>query len=360
MGEETPRGPVARGTIMQMVAIGIVASALGIALGLIIDWFPTQASKQAEKIDTFWDVLLIVSVPVFVLVAIVVLYSIRAFRMRPGEELLDGPPIHGNTRLEIVWTAIPAVILVVLCGYAYAILHDIEKAPAAGNELKVQVYGQQFAWTFEYREGGKKVNTTRLYIPEGRSVKFEVHSMDVLHDFWIPAMRMKIDAVPGITTNYRITPTKTGTYPIVCAELCGLGHAFMRQTAYVLPAAKFDTWLKGKLNPAPATAGGGTGGTQTAAADGKALFAKGNANGATACGACHALADAGTPGGVGPDLDKVLAGKDEAFIKESIVNPGKVIAAGYPANVMPPNYEQLLSPAELDALVQYVLKATQK
>lgn len=357
MGEET-RGPVARGTIVQMVVIGSVASALGIALGLIIDWFPTQASKQADKIDTFWDVLLIVSVPVFVLVAIVVLYSVRTFRMKPGEELLDGPPIHGNTRLEIVWTAIPAVILVVLCGYAYAILHDIEKAPAAGNELKVQVYGQQFAWTFQYREGGKKVDTTRLYIPEGRSVKFEVHSKDVLHDFWIPAMRMKIDAVPGITTSYRITPTKTGSYPIVCAELCGLGHAFMRQTAYVLPPAKFDSWLKGKLNPAPAAAAGG--GTQTAAVDGKALFTKGNANGATACGACHQLADAGTAGGVGPDLDKVLAGKDAAFIKESIVNPGKEIAAGYPANVMPPNYEQLLSPAELDALVQYVLKATQK
>jgi cytochrome c oxidase subunit 2 len=340
-----------------MGVIGLVASALGIALGLIIDWFPTQASKQADKIDTFWDVLLIVSVPVFVLVTIVVLYSIRTFRMRPGEELLDGPPIHGNTRLEIVWTAIPAVILVVLCGYAYAILHDIEKAPAAGNELKVQVYGQQFAWTFQYREGGKKIDTTRLYLPEGRSVKFEVHSKDVLHDFWIPAMRMKIDAVPGITTSYRITPVRTGSYPIVCAELCGLGHAFMRQTAYVLPEAKFNTWLKGKLQPAPAAqAGGGA----APAADGKALFAKGNSNGATACAACHQLADAGSPAGVGPDLNKVLASKDEAFIKESIVAPGKEIAAGYPAGVMPPNYGQVLSPAELEALVTYVFKATRK
>jgi len=343
-----------------MVVVGLVASALGIALGLIIDWFPTQASTQAEKIDGFWDLLVIVSVPVFVLVCVVVLYSIKAFRMRPGEELLDGPPIHGNTRLEIVWTTIPAVILVVLCGYAYAILHDIEKAPAAQPELKVQVYGQQFAWTFQYREGGKKLDTTRLYIPQGRSVKFEVHSKDVLHDFWIPEMRMKIDAVPGITTHYRITPTKTGSYPIVCAELCGLGHAFMRQTAYVLPEAKFKAWLAGKLNPGAAGGGAAGGGAAAPAADGKAIFTKGSSNGAAACGSCHQLADAGTPAGIGPDLDKALAGKDAAFVKESIVDPNKVIAPGYPANVMPPNFGQVLSPAELDAVVQYVFKATRK
>jgi cytochrome c oxidase subunit 2 len=328
-----------------MGVIGLVASALGIALGLIIDWFPTQASKQADKIDTFWDVLLIVSVPVFVLVTIVVLYSIRTFRMRPGEELLDGPPIHGNTRLEIVWTAIPAVILVVLCGYAYAILHDIEKAPAAGNELKVQVYGQQFAWTFQYREGGKKIDTTRLYLPEGRSVKFEVHSKDVLHDFWIPAMRMKIDAVPGITTHFRVTPDKVGSYPIVCAELCGLGHAFMRQTAYVMPEAKFNDWLQKQINP-PAAAPG------AAAPDGKAVF---NANG---CNSCHTLADAGASGNVGPNLDKALAGKDDAFIKESIVDPNKEIAKGFPADVMPPNFGQIIKPAEIDALVAYLAKVT--
>jgi cytochrome c oxidase subunit 2 len=340
--------------MVQMAVIGLVASALGIALGLIIDWFPTSASTQADDIDTLWDVLLIVSVPIFVLVSIVVVFSVKEFRQRPGEELLDGPPIHGNTRLEVVWTAIPAIILVVLCGYAYKVLHDIEKAPAnAAQELKVQVYGQQFTWTFEYREGGKKIKTTRLYLPEGRSVKFEVHSKDVLHDFWIPAMRMKIDAVPGITTHFRVTPTKTGRYPIVCAELCGLGHAFMRQTAYVLPEAKFKDWLDKKLNP-PAAAGGGGG------VDGKTIFLKGTSNGATACGQCHQLADAGTPKGIGPVLDDVLKGKDPAFIKESIVDPGKEVAKGFPANVMPPNYGEVLSPEELDAVVKYLSDVTSK
>jgi cytochrome c oxidase subunit 2 len=346
-GEETPRGPVSRATIVQMVVIGLIASALGIALGLIIDWFPTSASTQADKIDTFWDVLLIVSVPVFVLVSIVVVFSVKEFRQRPGEEQLDGPPIHGNTRLEVVWTAIPAIILVVLCGYAYKVLHDIEKAPAnAAQELKVQVYGQQFTWTFEYREGGKKIKTTRLYLPEGRSVKFEVHSKDVLHDFWIPAMRMKIDAVPGITTSFRVTPSRVGRYPIVCAELCGLGHAFMRQTAYVLPEAKFKDWLDKQLNPPAAPAGGG------AAPDGKAVFA---ANG---CGACHTLADAGSTGQVGPDLDKVLKGADPADIKEDIVDPNKEIAKGFPADTMPPNFGEIIKPEEIDALVAYLAKVT--
>jgi cytochrome c oxidase subunit 2 len=345
-----------------MVVIGLAASAIGIALGLIIHWFPPVASTQADKIDTLWDVLVIVSVPIFVLVTVVVVYAVHLFRMRPGEENLDGPPIHGNTKLEVIWTAIPAALLVSLCTYAYVVLHDIEKAPAASAaepELKVDVYGEQFAWTFQYQAGGKKFTTTRLYLPVDRSVRFAIHSKDVLHDFWVPAFRMKLDTVPGITGHYRVTPKKVGTYPVVCAELCGLGHAFMRSTVYVLPKAKYAAWLKQQTSPAQAAAGGGAAGA-AAKPDGKAIFTKGTSSGATACGSCHKLADAGTAGGVGPDLDTALKGKDAAFIKESIVDPNKEIAKGYPANVMPPNFGQVLSPQELDAVVQYLVKTTSK
>ena len=104
-----------RAQVRQMLLIGAVASVLGIALALLIDWFPVPASEQAGPIDTLWDVLLIASVPVFVLVETIVLYCAIKFRMRPGEELKDGPPIHGNTKLEIIWTAIPAILLVGLC-----------------------------------------------------------------------------------------------------------------------------------------------------------------------------------------------------------------------------------------------------
>src|SRR4051795_1271336 len=133
MGEESTRaeadprgGRGGRRTIPKMVIVGLIASILGIALGLVIDWFPVQGSSQAKKIDTFWDVLIIFSVPVFVLVTTVVLFAVRDFRMRPGQENMDGPPIHGNTRLEVVWTAIPAILLVSLCTYAYIVLHDAE------------------------------------------------------------------------------------------------------------------------------------------------------------------------------------------------------------------------------------------
>src|SRR4051795_8652475 len=150
-----PDRPHARADWRQMVAVGIVASALGIAAGLLINWFPVSASEEAKEIDTLWDVLIIFSVPVFVGVTVVVLFSVVKFRMRPGEELLDGPPIHGNTRLEVIWTAIPAIILVGLCTYAFVILEDVESTPA--NAMNVRVVGEQFAWTFYYQRDGKEV-----------------------------------------------------------------------------------------------------------------------------------------------------------------------------------------------------------
>lgn len=364
MGEEH-RPRTSRRTIVQMVVVGLVASIIGVLWGLYIDWFPVQASSQAKKIDDLWDLMLVFAVPVFVLVVVVVLFAVKEFRQRPGEELLDGPNIHGSTKLEIIWTTVPALVIFVLVGYSAVTLSDIEAAPAnAAQELKVDVYGEQFAWTFKYKGiDGKPVNTTRLYLPVNQSVKFNVHSKDVIHDFWIPAMRMKIDAVPGITTSYRITPIREGAYPIVCAELCGLGHAVMRQTAYIMPPAKFTAWLKSKGAPAAAATTGGGGSAAapaTAAIDGKTLFTKGNGE-SIACGSCHQLAAAGTPaGGIGPDLDKVLPGQTPVMIKESILKPQAQIAKGYPPNVMPPNFGETLKPEEVDALVQYLVDSTKK
>jgi cytochrome c oxidase subunit 2 len=329
-----------------MVIHGLIASAIGIVIGLSIHWFPDEASKQAGSVDHLYKVLIVVSVPVFVTVMIIVLFSVVNFRMRPGEENLDGPPIHGNTRLEIIWTAIPAVMLVALCSYAWVVLTDIEKPQA--NEMRVNVTGQQFAWTFEYPQAaGKPVKSNVLVLPENQPVRFYVKALDVIHDFWVPAFRMKIDAVPGIETKYRITPTRLGTYPVVCAELCGLGHSVMRSTARVVAPADFKTWLAAKQAPAP---GGGGGGAKP---DGKTLFTDGNGT-ATACSACHTLKDAGTNGTTGPDLDKVLAGKDAAFVKASILTPDAQIAPGYQGGIMPKNYGDTLSAQEVDALVTYL------
>ena len=338
-----------RHPIIQMVIIGAIASAIGIALGLWIDWFPADAAKQDGPIDTLYDVLMIVSVPIFVGVMTVILYSVWAFRMRPGQENEDGAPIHGNTRLEVVWTAIPAIILVSLSSYAYAVLHDIEKVKK--DELVVQVTGEQFAWSYSYPQaGGKAVKSTALYLPKDRPVRFDVRTKDVLHDFWVPAFRMKIDAVPGITTHIRVTPTELGTYPVVCAELCGLGHATMRSTAYVVSPARFEAWLAKQGQPTTG-AGGGTG--KPSQADLVAL-GKDTFTGDGGCAGCHALADAGSTATTGPDLDTTLKGKDDAFIRTSIVDPNAVIAKGFSAGIMPQSFGQSLSQQQLDGLVAYL------
>src|SRR3954462_13518157 len=260
-----------RRTAAQMIIVGVVASVLGVIAGLLIHWFPPAASTQADKIDTLWDVLIIASVPFFVLVTVVIAFSVLNFRMRPGEEGIDGPPIHGSTRLEVIWTAIPAIIIVGLVPYAYVVLRDIEDAPAAGNERVVRVFGEQFAWTFEYNEGGRRFRNAQLYLPAGESVKFDVQSKDVIHDFWVPDFRMKIDAVPGITTSYRVTPKTSaiGDHQIVCAELCGLGHAFMRQTAHVMSPADFRAWVRKAGAP---QGGGGASGAAGGAANAKQIF----------------------------------------------------------------------------------------
>jgi cytochrome c oxidase subunit 2 len=352
-----------RHPLAQMIVIGVVASAIGIVLALAIDWFPTQASSQAPKIDNLFDVLLVVSVPIFVLVEVVVLFSVWKFRMRPGEELKDGVPIHGNTKLEVVWTTIPALLLVGLCSYAYVVLRDIEKAQP--NTMVVNVTGEQFAWTFEYppeRSGAKPVSSDQLYLPKGRPVRFNVRSRDVIHDFWVPNFRMKIDAVPGITTHYRITPTRLGTYAVVCAELCGLGHAAMRDNAHVITPAAFRAWMAKQRAPAGGAAPGGApsgspNSTADLAANGKQVFTQGAQ---PPCASCHTLADAASTGTTGPNLNTVLKGKNAAFIRQSIQNPNAQIAKGFAAGIMPPSYGSTLSPQELNALVAYLEKVAAK
>jgi cytochrome c oxidase subunit II len=233
-----------RPMVLTIVA-AVVAVAIGIVLSYVIHWFPVEASTQAKNTDRLYHVLVDASVPIFVLVISVVLYCAWQFRMKPGEELKDGPPIHGNTRLEVFWTAIPAVILLGLVSYSFVVLRDNEKKPA--REIEVGVTGQQFAWTFQYPPsvtGGKPVESDQLWLPKDESVRFGLHSKDVIHAFWIPAFRLQEDVVPGITVHYRATPDRLGTYPIVCNLLCGVGHSLMRAQVHVVTQDQFHEWLK--------------------------------------------------------------------------------------------------------------------
>jgi cytochrome c oxidase subunit 2 len=336
--------------VIAMVAAGVAATVALLAVVLSVHWFPTPASTRAHQVRTLYDVLLIASVPIFVTVCVVVLTAIIRFRMRPGQEDMDGPPIHGSTPLEITWTTLPALLILSLCVYSYVVLHDIEAAPAGGSpkQLDIGVVAQQFAWKFVYPPsvtGGAPLTTTTLELPIGRSVRFSMHSEDVIHSFWVPNFAAKEDVVPGITTHVRATPDRLGTYPIVCAELCGIGHAFMRSSVSVVTAAAFAAWVKrraGALVPSSA-------GSRGLVAEGRAEF-----TGPGGCSACHSLADARATGTIGPDLDVGLKGKTAAFIHRCIVDPNSVGPPGYPRNVMPTTFATTLTSTQIRALVTYL------
>jgi cytochrome c oxidase subunit II len=334
-----------------MIGIGVFASLIGIAITLLMDWFPEDASGAAGDIDTLYDILLICSVPVFVLVMTIAIYCVVRFRAKPGD-MGDGPPIHGNTRLEIIWVTIPFVMVTALATYGWIVLDDIEAK--AQDEMVVRVTGQQFTWTFEYPR--QKVNSEVLVLPVDQPVEFKIKSRDVIHSFWVPEFRLKSDAVPGLTTVIRLTPNRSGRYEVVCAELCGLGHSTMRQFVRVVPRDDFENWLErqAEAGGAGAPAGGGGqgqgGGGQPAGAEGEEIFA------AQGCGSCHTLAAANASGTVGPDLGK-LSNTDEAYVRESIVKPSAVVVPDFPDGVMPADFGDKLSPEELDALVKYLLEA---
>jgi cytochrome c oxidase subunit II len=264
---------VRRHPVVQMLVIGAIATAIAIVIGLLIPWFPTDASQQLSRTRTLFYVLMLVSIPIGVGVATVVVYSVWKFRMRPGEELKDGPPLHGNTTLEVVWTAAPAMLILSLCIYAFVVLRDNEKAYA--NARTVNITARQFAFEFSYPMRGGYVNSPVLYLPVNRPVVFDIRSLDVIHSFFVPEFAEKLDAVPGIATVLRVTPTRVGSYPAECTELCGPGHSLMRAPVRVVSPAAFQAWLAhqplngkppigvppanaaqpgvpGSLNPAPA------------------------------------------------------------------------------------------------------------
>jgi cytochrome c oxidase subunit II len=271
------------------------------------------------------------------------------FRKRSPDDLRDGEPLHGNTRLEIVWTTIPAILMVGAAVYSGLVLADIEETKA--NQQIIEVTAEQFAWTFEYPEG-REFRSGELHLVKDTPYLMKLNAKDVLHSFWVPAFRMKQDAVPGITTQTRVTPDREGTYEVVCAELCGIGHATMRQQVRVIPTAEFDQWVKDRSEGGAAPEEG-----ESPMAAGREIFAS------AGCDACHTLADAEATGEVGPNLDELaaVAGKREKgtsaedYVRESIVDPPAFVVKGFPGDTMPRNFADQLTPEEIDTLVQYLL-----
>ncbi|HEV2952371.1 MAG TPA: cytochrome c oxidase subunit II [Actinomycetota bacterium] len=331
-------------SIIQMTLVGVAVGAALALVALLIPWLPDAASEQAGIIDSVYWLVTVICVAIFAIVAGVAVYAIYKFRARP-DDLDDGSPIHGHTGLEIVWTLVPTALVTLIAVYSGVALAKAENLPEDAGHRVVRVTGEQFAWSFTYPdvelENGQPLTTGELVLPVDEAVEFLITSKDVLHSFWVPEWRMKQDAVKGVTTRTVVEPTKVGTYNVVCTELCGLGHAIMRSQARVLSAQDFDAWVAEQRRLA---AEGG-------AVQGESLFA-------AQCGSCHALADAGTQGQVGPDLDESLAGQDEAFVRESILNPNASIAEGFQPDVMPQNYGELFTEEQVDGLVEYLLEAT--
>jgi cytochrome c oxidase subunit 2 len=209
----------------------------------------------------------------------------------------------------------------------------------------VNVTARQFAWTFSYPDEGG-LTSAQLRLPLNRTVKLHLRALDVIHSFWVPEFGQKQDAVPGQDTSLVITPTKLGTYPVICTELCGLGHALMRSSAIVMKPAAFRAWLHEQKNAANGPPGQA----------GQAAF---TSNG---CASCHTLRSAGATGTAGPDLDKLpayakQAGKPlEDFVRESIVDPNAYVQPGFPKNLMPSF--STLPKDQLDALVTYLIDSS--
>ncbi len=304
-----------------------------------------SASNLAAGVDRVF--LYIVALSAIVLVGItaaMVLFVVRYRRTRRPQ----AEQIEGNTWLEIAWTTIPTVLFLSMFFYGWSVWQEGRVGPA--DVPVVKVTGRQFAWSFGY-PGGK--TTAQLVLPLGRPVRLDVLSADVIHGFFVPAFRVKVDAVPGRTNYTYVTPTEEGAYDIECTSLCGTGHTYMLSKVHVVKGALYDEWLA-----SPSTEPPGPGGILVAAAPaspverGKALFT------AKGCNVCHSTD--GSPG-VGPTFrgiwgrrETLETGKqvtvDEPYVARSIKTPAADVVKGFP-NAMP---TLPMTDAEIQDVVAYL------
>jgi cytochrome c oxidase subunit 2 len=329
-----------------MVVYGVLAGTAASLVAVLIPWLPASASEEMDRIAfTFWFTT-VICIAIFAIVAAVIMYCVLRFRAAPDDER-DGPPVHGHTGLEIAWTAVPAVLVTAISVVSAIVL--AKNDDAGDNPLRIAVTAQQFAWTFEYPggDGDEPLRSGELVLPLNQPVKLTLHAQDVIHSFWVPEFGQKSDAVPGIETTLVITPTRVGTYSLMCTELCGLGHATMRAPVSVVSQGDYEGYLE-RLASGP---GDGQEGTT-----GEEIFTS------AGCGSCHAFAPAGSDAEVGPPLDDLAgaaqnAGLElEAFVHESIVQPEARLAEGFQGGVMPKTYDRSLTDEQLDALVQYLVE----
>jgi cytochrome c oxidase subunit 2 len=262
--------------------IGMALVLIGLWVGQNITLLPIEASSNAPVYDALFQVLFSISTILFLGIVGLLVFSLVRFRRRPGDSG-DGAAIEGNLPLEILWTAIPAVVVLFIGIYSYDIyermggmapLHDhssmmaasmegtqqasarvwggIGGSAAANGALPVDVTAMQFAFICHYPDSD--ITSGELHVPVDRPVELRMRANDVIHAFWVPQFRLKQDVIPGQPTVLSFTPTRAGSYPIVCAELCGPYHGGMRSTVVVHEADEFETWQASNRPAPPATA----------------------------------------------------------------------------------------------------------
>jgi cytochrome c oxidase subunit 2 len=239
------------------IAGALLATVVLIVFTIEYDWMGTLIADDMKPVDTVYRALTIASIPFFIIICSILAFCVVEFRAKPeDDDEKDGAPFHGSTKIEIVWTIIPTIVVMALGLYAWTVLDKVEAAQP--NSMTIRVVGQQFAWNYQYPEQGVKTSGD-LVVPINRPLYFEMTSADVIHSFYVPAARVKRDVADGFTTRIRFKPDKLGSYPIVCTELCGIGHATMRSTLRVVTPEQFTAWTAAqKSAKAPKPTGANT------------------------------------------------------------------------------------------------------
>ncbi len=306
-------------------------------------YLPEQASEFAPKVDTINHI--ITDISVFFTVAIVGAMLIFAYiwRRKDGKDH-ETPAIQGSHFLEMLWTVVPSIICVYVAAYGYNVFTEMRTPPA--NAMEINVTGQRWKWDFEYKTGKKTTN--ELVVPVDEPVKLVMTSTDVLHSFFVPAMRVKSDVVPKQYTTLWFKPVKTGEYNVFCTEYCGKDHSAMLATLKVLPKQEYERWLAdeseairlARMKPSDL---------------GKELYVS------KGCNACHSLDGSRL---VGPSFLKLFGkeeelsdGKkitaDENYLKNSILDPNSQIVKDYPPNQMPA-FAGMVSDEEIHGLIEFI------
>lgn len=336
-------------SFMHFAVVSILVVIMTVALLFVLQnirILPVAASAQATPIDSLFRGESIVIAFLFSLIVVFMLYSIFVFRRKKGDTS-DAAHIEGNTKLEITWTILPLITVMVFAVWGGRSLSETLRQEA--KPLIVRVVGQQWSWRFEYPQlDGSTVISDVMYMPVNRQAELRLVSNDVIHSFWVPEFRVKQDALPGGDSFMRklfITPTQEGEYKVRCAELCGEQHALMESPVVVVSHDAFDAWLASEL------------GLSADPVERGAKWAS-----TYGCLTCHSID--GTPG-VGPTWlglsgeNVVLADgttfmADEEYVRSSILNPNAQIVQGYAPNVMPQNFAQQLTDQQIQDIIAYI------